>query len=167
MKYREGDLALLGRFDEANIAERLQGRRQQAGANVDHRHLGFGIAERVEDFHLVRNFGDVDDFGHRGMKTLERAARRFGVEGARRRTMRAEIIEQRAGDGGFSNTALIGADEDDCGSGHRGYSEKLIKKGAASRIQTYVTPYPAVNNDRIVPLTHAILGHSPAWVKNL
>jgi hypothetical protein len=79
----------------------------------------------------------------------------------------AEIIEQRAGDGGFSDTALVSANENDCGSGHRGYSEKLIKKGAASRIQSYATPVPAVNNDRIDRETHAFLGHSPAWVKNL
>ena len=46
--------------------------------------------------------------------------------------MRAEIVEQRARDGGFADTAFIGADENDCWLGHRSslnqhdrYSPKL------------------------------------------
>ena len=63
MKHREGDLALLGRFDEADIIERLQGRRQQAGADIDHRDFGIGAAKRVEDLHLIGDLRDVDNFG--------------------------------------------------------------------------------------------------------
>src|SRR5262249_35826647 len=54
--------------------------------------------------------GDIDDVGHLGMKARQRAARMFGIEGARRNPVGVEVIEQRAGNRGLADTALVGAD---------------------------------------------------------
>ena len=91
--------------------ERAQCRRQQAGAHIDHRDAGIG-RQRIEDPHLVGDRGDVDDLGDVGMKALERALGRFGVEGARRDLMGGEIIQQRARDGGLADAAFVRADHD-------------------------------------------------------
>ena len=74
--------------------------------------------QRVEDLHLVGNRGDVHDFGHVGMEALERAARRLGIEGARRHLMGAEIVEQGAGDRRLADASFVGTDENDCWFGH-------------------------------------------------
>jgi hypothetical protein len=52
------------------------------------------------------------------MKTLERAARRFRIEGAGWRLMRAKIVDQGAGDGCLTNATFIGANENNGWSGH-------------------------------------------------
>jgi hypothetical protein len=52
------------------------------------------------------------------MEALERAARRLSVEGAGRRLMRAEIVEQRAGHCGLADTTFVGANENHGWSGH-------------------------------------------------
>jgi hypothetical protein len=52
------------------------------------------------------------------MKSLERAARRFGIESPDRRLMRAKIIDQGTGYGGLADAPFIGTNEDDCWSGH-------------------------------------------------
>jgi len=48
------------------------------------------------------------------MKTLERAFRRLGVEGARRHVMCGEVVKQGAGDGRFADASLVSADQDQC-----------------------------------------------------
>jgi hypothetical protein len=81
--------------------------------------LASALPSVKEDLHLVGDRGHVHHFGHVGMEALERAARRFGIEGARRGVMGAEIIEQGAGDRGLSDAPFVGADENDSWSGHR------------------------------------------------
>ena len=108
----------LTELEEADVAQRLQRRRQQPGAHVDHRHLGVGTARRVENLHLVGDRGHVNDFGHVAMETLERAARRIGIEGPGRRMIGAEIVKQGAGDGGLADATLVATDENDSRFGH-------------------------------------------------
>ena len=53
----------------------------------------------------------------------------FGIEGADRRLMRAEIIEQGAGDGGLADAALVGAHENDCWPGHSATLQNEVTTG--------------------------------------
>ncbi len=62
--------------------------------------------------------GDIHHFCNVGMEALERPARPFGVESARRHLMRGEIIEQGARDSRLADAPLVGAHKDDCWSGH-------------------------------------------------
>jgi hypothetical protein len=48
---------------------------------------------RIEDTHLVGGCGDIDDLGYVGMKALERAFRRFGIECAGRHMARYEVVQ--------------------------------------------------------------------------
>ena len=118
----EGDLAFLGAVEQPDVGQRPQGRRQQAGADVDHSHLVEVVAERVEDLHLIGDLRHVDHLGHLGVEALQRAARRFRIESPQRDIMGAEVVEQRARDGRFAHTAFIGTDENDCWLGHRSHS---------------------------------------------
>ena len=52
--------------------------------------------ERVEHLHLIRDLRHVHHLGGVRIEALERAARRFGIEGARRHLMGVEVVEQRA-----------------------------------------------------------------------
>src|SRR5206468_1916208 len=63
------------------------------------------------------------------MEPLERAARRLGIEGARRDLVGHEIVEQRARDGGLADPALVRTHENDCWLGH----------GAVLRISCSIT----------------------------
>src|SRR5581483_11116014 len=87
---------------------------QKTGTDVEHADLGARTRQRVDDFHLVRDLGEVDDLSRLRMEALQRAARKFGIEGARRHTLGAQIIEHGTRDGRLSDPALVGADDDDC-----------------------------------------------------
>src|SRR5215813_512370 len=76
------------------------------GANVHHRNGSFGRRERIDNPHLVGDRVDVDDFADITMKTLERAFRRLGVEGARRHVMCGEVVKQGAGDAAWAWLAV-------------------------------------------------------------
>ena len=92
--------------------------------------------QRVEDLHLVRGRRHVDDLGDVGVKALQRAARRFGVEGAGRDVVGAEIIEQRPRDRGLADPALVRAHHNHCRLCH----ELPLK------------PPPIAGSDRQVPI---------------
>ena len=75
--------------------------------------LRAGVAERVDDLHLIARVEDVDDLGEVGMEALEGAARPFGVEGARRRLARRQIVEEQPRHGGLADAALVGSNDDE------------------------------------------------------
>src|SRR5262245_31548316 len=118
MEHDEGNLPRLPQLDEADVAQRLQRGGQQTRAHVDHRYLGFSTAHRVENLHLVRNRRDIHDLCHVGMKTLERAAWPFSIEGPGRYMTSAEVVEQSAGDGRLADSTLVGTDENDSWFSH-------------------------------------------------
>ena len=49
--------------------------------------------QRVENLHLIRDMGHVDQIGFIRVKALERAARYFGIESANANLPRREVIE--------------------------------------------------------------------------
>src|ERR1700681_1437150 len=109
MKHGKGDLSRLRRIEKADVAQCDQRRRQQAGANVDYGDGGGYRIQRIEDFHLIRSRGHIDDLGQIGMKTPQRATGGFGVEGAGGYVVGAEIIKQGARDRGLADPALVSA----------------------------------------------------------
>ena len=66
MEHHKGDLPLLDRFEKADIAQSVQRRRHQSGADIDDGYRRVGRRQRVDDAH----FADV------AMKAFERS---FGV----------------------------------------------------------------------------------------
>ena len=72
----------------------MQRRRHQSGADVDNGHRRVGCRQCVDDAHLIRDSGGIDDFAGLAMKAFERSLWRFRIERARRHMMRGEIIEQ-------------------------------------------------------------------------
>src|SRR5262249_13738200 len=110
---RKGELLLLGGFNEADVAQRVQRRRQQPGAHVDQRHRRVGRMQRVEDLHLIGHVVDVDQIGQPRIEALERAARYFGIERTGADLTRSEIVEQGPRDRGFADAAFSGANKDD------------------------------------------------------
>ena len=75
VEHREGELGLFRGVEEADVAQRPQRGREQAGADVDHRDLRVGARQRVEDLHLVGGGVHVHHFGDVGMEALQRALR--------------------------------------------------------------------------------------------
>ena len=78
-----GELPLLDRIEKADVAQGAQRCTEVAGPDFDDRDLGPGNVQRIEDAHLVWRARYIDDLGHAGMKSLQRAARPFRIEGAR------------------------------------------------------------------------------------
>jgi hypothetical protein len=105
----KSDLSLFDRVEKSDVAQGMQRRRHQSGADVDDRHGRVGCRQRVDDAHLIGDRGGVDDFADLAMETFERSLWRFGVERARRHMMCGEIIEQGPGDGGLANAPLVRA----------------------------------------------------------
>ncbi len=138
VEQRKGELALLGRVDEADVAQSPQGRRHQAGAHVDDGDRGLRGVECIEYPHLVGDRRDIDDLGQIGMKPPERAARGFGIEGAGRNLVGREVVEQGARHGGLADPAFVGSDDDDCRLGHvaspRWSAFRLDRIGMRSRL---------------------------------
>src|ERR1700730_6262270 len=112
MKQEKVEFAGAHRVEEADIGKGLERARQEPGADIDHADLYFAGAERIEHLHLVRRLRHVDDLGHVGMEALERTARKLGVERARERVLRRDIVEHRARDRRFADAALVGADDE-------------------------------------------------------
>ena len=85
----------------------------------------------------VHHFGDV------GMEALERALRRFGVEGAGRNVVGDEIVEQRPRDGRLADAALVRAHHNHCRLCHarpprrirRGIDPTLSRKHGRTAVQ--------------------------------
>src|SRR5206468_11779889 len=57
----ESDLAFFCRFDEADVAQRAQGRRQETGAHVDYADGGDSRIDGIEDPYLDRRVVDVKE----------------------------------------------------------------------------------------------------------
>ena len=66
---------------------------------------------------------DIDDIGHVRVETLQCPSRYFSVECANAQLLVGEIVQQRAGDGRLTNTALVSAYQYNCRLCH---SEPLI-----------------------------------------
>ena len=118
MEHHKSNLSLFDRFEKADVAQGVQRRRHQAGANINHRDTCVCGRQRVDDAHLIGHRRDVDDLANVAVKAFERALRRFGVESARRHLMRGEIVKQCSGDGGLSDAALVRANQDQCWFSH-------------------------------------------------
>ena len=118
MEDGEGELPLLHRVEKADVAQRAQRGREQAGAHVDHGDAGVGARERIEDPHLVGHRRGIDDVGDVGMKPLQRALGRFGIEGPCRHMVGGEIIEQRARYCSLADAALVRSYDDHRWLGH-------------------------------------------------
>ena len=84
---RRGDLPLLDRFEKADIAQSVQRRRHQSGADIDDGYRRVGRRQRVDDTHLIGDSGGVDHFAYVAMKAFERSLWRFGIERTRRHIM--------------------------------------------------------------------------------
>src|SRR5580658_5369016 len=88
------------------------------------------LLHRVEEAHLIGDRSDVDDVAMFRMKALESAFWRFGIECPRRQVMRREVVEQRAGDGGFAHASLVRTHHD-----HRRLRHGLyLTSGAVPRV---------------------------------
>ena len=128
MEHREGELGLLRGVEKADVAQRAQRGREQAGADVDHRHLG--ARQRVEDLHLVGGGVHVHHLGDLGVEPLQRALGAFGVEGAGRDVVGDEIVEQRPRHGRLADAALVRAHQNHCRLCH---THPRARIGAVSR----------------------------------
>jgi hypothetical protein len=71
MEDQEGELPLLDRVEKADVAQRPQRRRQQAGTHVDDSDVRVAARERVEDPHLVGDRSDVYDLADIGMNRFK------------------------------------------------------------------------------------------------
>src|SRR5262249_6274539 len=120
VEQREGELAFAARIKEADIAQRIQGRRHDAGAHIDQRYRRTRRLERVEDLHLIRHRGHVDDFGDVRVEALERATRPLGIEGPRRDLASCEIVKNRTRHGRLADPTLVRANQNDDGLSHFG-----------------------------------------------
>src|SRR5215472_18060180 len=76
MEHYKGDLPLLDRFEKADIAQSVQRRRHQSGADIDDGYGRVGGRQRVDDAHLIGDSGGVDHFADVAMKAFKRS---FGV----------------------------------------------------------------------------------------
>ena len=110
MKHHKRNLPLFDCFEKADIAQSVQRRRHQSGADVDDGHRRVGRRQRIDDAHLIRDCGGIDDFADVAMKAFERSLWRFSIERERRHMMCDEIIEQGPGDGGLADASLVRAD---------------------------------------------------------
>ena len=90
MEHHKGDLAFFDRFEKSDVAQGVQRRRHQSGADVDNRDGRVRRRQRVDDAHLIRDRGGIDDFADIAMKAFERSLRRFGIERERRHMMCGE-----------------------------------------------------------------------------
>ena len=85
--------------------------RQQAGADVDHRDHASALDSVSKIFIWSAVEVHVHHLGHVGMEALQRALRRFGVEGAGRHIVGDEVVEQRARHGRLADAALVRTDQ--------------------------------------------------------
>src|SRR5262249_33179818 len=114
----ESDLAFFRRFDEADVAQRAQGRRQETGAHVDQADGRVRGIDGIENPHLIRDVVDVTDIGYIRRKPLECHTGQLGVECARTKPAVSEVIKQRAGNYRLANTPFVRANQYYCGFCH-------------------------------------------------
>jgi hypothetical protein len=111
VEHHKGNLSLFDRFEKTDVAQSVQRRRHQSGADIDDGDRRVGRRQRVDNAHLIGDRGGVDDFADVAVKALERAFRSFCVESARRYIMRGAVVEQSPGDGGLADASLVRADQ--------------------------------------------------------
>jgi hypothetical protein len=73
---------------------------------------------------------DIDDIGHVRVEALQRASWHFGVECANAQLLVDKIVQQRAGDRCFTNTALVSTYQYNCRLCHD--QHPLLHNGEAS-----------------------------------
>src|SRR5262252_9450849 len=135
--------------------------------------------DRVEDAHLVGNMIDVDHIRQVRVKALECALGHFGVESASADLLVGKVVEQRAGNRCFADTAFVCTDQYDRGLCHdalpirwRYIAEQPVSRSSSrlvSRLKLPASPRrPALSSVRnLRPLTRSprlpARAICPAW----
>src|ERR1700733_2995104 len=94
------------------------------------------------------------------MKALESALWRFGIECPRRQVMRREVVEQRAGDGGFAHASLVRTHHDHRRLRH-GYTSLAAPRHESGRVVLLIAPDDCGRIGRITLISPCVSSTHP------